>query len=127
MRAAFDTNILVDYLNGVAAAGAEFERFDERLISVVTWMEVMVGVAEEETSAVGAFLRGFLVVPLDTDIAREAMRLRRAHRVRLPDAIIWATARTRKALLVTRNTKDFPVGDVGVRVPYRVKGDQSPS
>jgi predicted nucleic acid-binding protein len=124
MRAAFDTNILVDYLNGVGAARTEFDRFDERLISIVTWMEVMVGVSDDEEPAVATFLRGFQVVPLDTDIAREAVRLRRAHRVRLPDAIIWATARTRQALLVTRNTKDFPAGDVGVRVPYRVKGDQ---
>lgn len=127
MRAAFDTNILVDYLNGVGAAGTELDRFDERLISIVTWMEVMVGGSDEEEPAVATFLRGFQVVPLDTDIAREAVRLRRAHRVRLPDAIIWATARTRQALLVTRNTKDFPAGDVGVRVPYRVKGDPSPS
>ncbi len=37
---------------------------------------------------------------------------------RLPDAIIWATAREASALLVTRNTKDFPADVPGVRVPY---------
>jgi len=29
----------------------------------------------------------------------------------LPDAVIWATAQAHAMLLVTRNTKDFPVDD----------------
>jgi predicted nucleic acid-binding protein len=125
MRAAFDTNILVDYLNGVAGANAELARFDERVISVVTWMEVMVGAAPAEEAPIRAFLSGFEVVPIDADVADEAVRLRRERRLRLPDAVIWATARTQGALLVTRNTKDFPAGDPGVRVPYQVNGDSA--
>jgi predicted nucleic acid-binding protein len=125
MRAAFDTNILVDYLNGVAGANAELARFDERVISVVTWMEVMIGAAPAEEAPIRAFLSGFEVVPIDADVADEAVRLRRERRLRLPDAVIWATARTQGALLVTRNTKDFPAGDPGVRVPYQVKGDSA--
>jgi len=120
MRAAFDTNILVDFLNGVTAARSELARSDERLISVVTWMEVMVGTSADDEEAVRAFLRRFEVVDVDAAVADEAVRLRRQHRMRLPDAIIWATARSRTALLVTRNTKDFPARDVGVRVPYQV-------
>lgn len=123
MRGAFDTNILVDYLNGVAGAKTELAKFDERVISVVTWMEVMVGAAPGEEAPIRAFLSGFDVVPIDADVAEDALKLRRARRLRLPDAVIWATARTRGALLVTRNTKDFPADEVGVRVPYRVKGD----
>lgn len=125
MRAAFDTNILVDYLNGVAGANAELARFDERVISVVTWMEVMVGAAPAEEVPIRAFLSGFVVAPIDGAVAEEAVTLRRERRLRLPDAVIWATARTQGALLVTRNTKDFPAGDPGVRVPYQVKGDSA--
>jgi predicted nucleic acid-binding protein len=123
MRAVFDTNVLVDYLNGVASAKEELARFEDRGISVVTWMEVLVGAAPAEEAAIRMFLGGFTLVPIDTDVADEAVRLRRERKLRLPDAIIWATARTQRALLVTRNTKDFPADDVGVRVPYRVKGD----
>lgn len=32
--------------------------------------------------------------------------------------IIWATAQSESALLITRNTKDFPDDLPGVRVPY---------
>lgn len=67
-----------------------------------------------------AFLRGFEQVPLDSAVAARAVRLRRSHRLKVPDAIIWATAQSVDALLVTRNTRDFPTTDPGVRVPYSV-------
>jgi predicted nucleic acid-binding protein len=40
--------------------------------------------------------------------------------MKLPDAIIWASALARHMLLVTRNVKDFPANDPGVRMPYRL-------
>ena len=43
MKALFDTNILVDYLNGIELARDEFDRFPEILISVITWTVVMEG------------------------------------------------------------------------------------
>ncbi|HEY3120113.1 MAG TPA: type II toxin-antitoxin system VapC family toxin [Vicinamibacteria bacterium] len=119
VRAVFDTNVLVDYLNRVAHARRELARYEERAISVVTWIEVMVGSkGEEEEAVLRSFLDGFDVVEVDREIAEEAVRLRRTYRMRVPDAIIWATARTRRALFITRNTKDFPTDDPGVRVPY---------
>ena len=65
-------------------------------------------------------LRDFRVIDLSRRIAREATELRKSRRVRLPGAVIWATARHESALLITRNTKDFPAGDPGIRIPYRV-------
>jgi predicted nucleic acid-binding protein len=46
--------------------------------------------------------------------------LRRDHRLKLPDAIIWASAQVHAMLLVTRDTKGFPAGDPGVPMPYRL-------
>ena len=50
MKAVFDTNILIDFLNGVEAAAKEIALYDDRAISVITQMEILVGVdgAEEE-------------------------------------------------------------------------------
>ena len=42
-NALFDTNILIDYLSGVESAREEVERYGNRSISVITWMEVMDG------------------------------------------------------------------------------------
>lgn len=119
VRAVIDTNILVDYLNGVDNARDEIGRYGAPQVSIVTWMEVLVGArSEEEASAIVGFLARFRVLEHDRPIAEEAVHLRRTHRIRLPDAIIWATARVGEALLVTRNTRDFPQDDPGVRVPY---------
>lgn len=119
MKMLFDTNILIDYLNGVDAARTEIERPAERLVSIITWMEVLAGVRDKaEEDVIDMFLRDFRIVELTRRVAREAVELRRSRRIRLPDAIVWASARTESALLVTRNTKDFPEGDPGLRVPY---------
>lgn len=119
MRALFDTNILIDYLSGREEAKAEIERYRERLISTVTWMELLAGArTEEEEDVIELFLRDFSTVDITRRIARVAVETRRTRRLRLPDAVIWATADAESALLVTRNTKDFPATEPGVRVPY---------
>ena len=121
MKSLFDTNILIDYLNGVEAARAELDRPAERLVSIVTWMEVLAGSRDDaEEDVIDMFLRDFKVIDLTRRVAREAVEIRRSRRIRLPDAIVWASARTESALLVTRNTKDFPESDLGLRVPYRI-------
>lgn len=121
MKALFDTNILIDYLNGVEAARTEIERPVERLVSIITWMEVLAGARDEaEADVIEMFLRDFRVVDVTRRIARGAIEIRRARRIRLPDAIVWASASAESALLVTRNTKDFPKDDPGLRVPYTI-------
>ena len=120
VKALFDTNILVDYLNAVPEARTELQRYSEKAVSIITWMEVMVGASRELEAATRRFLSDFDIVAVDKQIAERAVSLRRNHRVKLPDAVIWATAQTHAMLLVTRNIKDFPEGDPGVRAPYRL-------
>ena len=43
MNAVFDTNIVIDALDGVPKADAEFSRYERVFISRITWMEVLVG------------------------------------------------------------------------------------
>ena len=120
MKALFDTNILIDYLKGVESAQVELARYRQPLISIVTWMEVLAGVRnEEEGDVVEMFLRDFRIVEVTRGIARDAVEIRRASRLRLPDSLIWASARHESALLVTRNTKDFPQDEPGIRIPYQ--------
>lgn len=120
VKALLDTNILVDYLNAVPQARTELQRYQDKTISIVTWMEVMVGAGPGLEQATRSFLGGFKVFPVDERIAERAVDLRRDHRIKLPDAVIWATAQVHALLLVTRNVKDFPEGDPGVRAPYRL-------
>lgn len=116
----FDTNILIDYLNGVEQARAELERYSDTAISLVTWMEVMVGVTPETEEIVRGFLGGFVCLPIDQQVSNVAVSLRKQHRIKLPDAIVWATAQMNKRILVTRNTKDFSHDEPGVHIPYQI-------
>ncbi len=120
MNALFDTNILIDHLRGIRQARTELGRYDLTAISVITWIEVMVGAPAETEQATRDFLETFPVIALDTGIAELAARLRREHRIKLPDALVWASARARGMLLVTRDGKGFPADDPGIRIPYAV-------
>ena len=119
VRAVVDTNILIDFLAGVAAARDELRRYAELSISLITWMEILVGArTPEEGRRLKSFLAGFERVPIDAEVGEIAVDIRKRTRIRLPDAIIWASARRVDGILLTRNTKDFPEDDPGVRVPY---------
>ena len=120
MKALFDTNILIDFLNGIAAAKKELALYESRAISIVTWMEVMSGGEPVLESTTRAYLNQFTVIPVGEPIAERAVKLRRELRLKLPDAIILATSLETGLMLVTRNTKDFGSKLPGVRNPYRV-------
>ena len=121
MRVVLDTNILVDYLNGIPEAADEIARYKDPIISRITWMEVLIGAKDDEESrATREFLRLFRIEELGEAIAEEAVRVRQAKRVRLPDAVIYATAGSLGCQLVTRNVNDFPAADSIVRIPYSV-------
>jgi predicted nucleic acid-binding protein len=119
MKGLLDTNIIIDLLAGYSPAIQEVAGYSDVFISRVTWMEVLIGSPDAATTALWeSFLNQFFVVELDEPVCREAIALRQAHRIKLPDALIWASARLNLIPLVTRNTKDFPAGTPGVRVPY---------
>ena len=120
MIAVFDTNIVIDALNGVAEADTEYSRYERVLISRITWMEVLIGVDEDDAEVRDFLGTHFEIISLDVAVAETAIQLRREHRLRLPDAIIWATARVNDAVLVTRNTKDFNPDWDGIHLPYTI-------
>lgn len=117
-RVVFDTNILIDYLRGVQDARSEIAYHQGRAISLVTWMEVLAGVPEGAEADTRAFLDQFDLIDIDAPVAEQAVELRRTRQLKLPDAIIWASALVSGRILVTRDVKAFPKDDPGVRIPY---------
>ncbi len=120
VKALFDTNILIDHLRGIPAARDELARHHDKAISIITWMEVLVGAPPALQDRTRAFLEGFGVIDIDRKVAERAIALRQAYRIKLPDAIVWASAQVHAMLFVTRDARDFRADDPGVRMPYRV-------
>ena len=120
VKVLLDTNILIDYLNGLEQAQAELNRFDDKAISLITWMEVMIGTTVLTQADTKLFLATFELLAIDDAVAAHAVLLRQTKRIKLPDAIIWATAQIHHRILITRNAKDFAENEPGVMIPYHV-------
>jgi len=113
-----DTNILIDVLRGEQASRSWLEQQQRPAISVITWIEVLVGCRPEETPVVESWLESFDRLPLDQEVAALTVTLRRRHNLKVPDAIILATAQHHGLQLVTRNVRDFPFALGSVLHPY---------
>jgi predicted nucleic acid-binding protein len=114
----FDTCILIDYLRGITQARTECNRYTNRAISIISWIEVMAGTMATNQDETRTFLLNFHPLPLTPEVAERAVTIRRAKKIKLPDAIIQATAETDRRVLITRNSRDFPPGAPGIHVPY---------
>lgn len=122
MMALFDTNILVDYLEGFLEAKEELQSCEKPCISIMTWMEVLVGAKDENREKITRdLLSRFTLLFLTTDVAEKAIIIRKEKRIKLPDAIIWATAKCHNLILITRNTKDFPSHESDIKIPYHLQ------
>jgi predicted nucleic acid-binding protein len=120
MKAVIDSDVLIDFLQGLDAAAAEIDRYDDPCYSVISWMEVMIGAeTDAERFAAETLFDSLRRIELSAEIARRAVDLRRTLRLKLPDAIVLATADREGCILVTRNAHDFDPHDPRIRIPYR--------
>jgi predicted nucleic acid-binding protein len=110
-----DTDILVDAARGQNAAIAYLEAQEQKhllAISAITEMELVVGCRnKQELRKLDRSLTRFQIVALRETISSQAAALLRqyalSHGLRLPDALIAATAMSLDVLLATKNRKDF--------------------
>jgi predicted nucleic acid-binding protein len=97
-----DTDVFVDHLRGTT----EIKPGRHRLhYSVITRAELFAG--SSATDLAGQLLAPFREVPIDRAIAERAGRVCRETGIRLPDALIAATALEWRLEIATRNPRDF--------------------
>ncbi len=105
----FDTSAIIHYFRGTpewvvlidALAG------EARYASVITRMELLVfpEITKGEEEGIYRFLMDITVMPLDDGIESIAIEIRRKTRLKLPDAIVAATAVHIGATLITGDKK----------------------
>ena len=113
-----DSNILIDVLRGERVAQAWLQQQHRPSISVITWIEVLVGCRGSEQEVVEPWLESFDRLPIDQSVATLTVTLRQRHGLKVPDAIILATALRHGLHLATRNVRDFPLELGPVLHPY---------
>lgn len=106
-----DTDIFIDHLRGAA----ELKPGRHRLhYSVITRAELFAGATGTDLAA--RVLAPFREIPVNWAIAERAGRIRRESGLRMPDALIAATALERQLGLATRNKEHFePVRGLRIR------------
>jgi predicted nucleic acid-binding protein len=74
---------------------------------------------EKDIQILHNFIYQTSVIELERDIKLKTADIRKNHRIKLPDAIIAATAAVYQLSLITRNSKDFEnISDLIIINPY---------
>jgi predicted nucleic acid-binding protein len=109
-------------MNGYAPAKLTIESYSEIAISVITYMEVLVGTNDYNNQDTKDFLNTFILYELTPHIVELTIAIKktRTPKIKLPDAIILATSQIYNIPLVTRNTKDFTPDDKNIIMPYSI-------
>ena len=106
-----DTNIALYYLGGRLAVPLPTGEYH---ISIITEMELLSypGLSPTDEQQIHNFLAQIVIIRIDDTIKTMAIMLRKQHRLKLPDAIIAATAQSLGALLLTNDLKLSNLGVV---------------
>ncbi len=108
-----DTNTVINYLD--AALPDTTMQFMHRvvdehcIISVITKMEslgfVFKSIHEQKTME--TFVEGSTILGINDEIVNKTIAIRKVKKIKLPDAIIAATALVYNLILISRNVSDF--------------------
>lgn len=105
-----DTNTLIDYLeNKLPERSTGFIDNIAIQLSVISRIEILAWqkASEEQLKILNNFIAASTVFNLNEGIIIKSIEIRKTCRLKLPDAIIAATAVVNDLILLTRNTKDF--------------------
>jgi predicted nucleic acid-binding protein len=108
-----DSNAIMGYLNQDSTSGFinqfEMALVEGAAVSVITTIEVLGWRGHNTASRMSAeILLGCLEeIPLATEVVQQTISLRTHYSIKLPDAVIAATAITHDLKLMTRNLTDF--------------------
>ncbi len=111
LRAVLDTNAVIALLTGNHSLSRKLEHAEYVGISIITYLEFLAfdGLTDTDRACFSAFCKRINIESLTIGeegslLLQKTLELRSHYRLKLPDAIIGATALFRNALLITNDT-----------------------
>ncbi len=104
-----DSNILIYSADPNHRFLRELIKQDAPVVSIVSYIEVLgyEKLRDEQRQYFEEFFEATIVLPVNEDVAKQAILFRRQRKISLGDSIIAATALIYHHTLVTRNVEDF--------------------
>ena len=122
-EALFDSNIFVYISQKKLDFDKLIQNYDFFHSSIISYMEVMGYnfTDSREKLIVENLFHEFNIINIDNEIAESVIEIRKKKKIKLPDAIVYATASCYGLDLITRNENDFVNIDDTVRIinPFR--------
>lgn len=99
-----DTNICLYYLGGRLVDPLPLGQY---FVSIITEMELLSypHLSTDEEKQIHIFLNHLIVIGIENEIKQLAISFRKNYKIKLPDAVIAATARFLDATLLTNDQK----------------------
>ena len=128
MKYIWDTNTVIYYLQQQFPPVAEKFMDDlineaRPIISAITEIELLCwkSATEKDLEILHQFIGDAMIIELEQFIKYKAAEIRKKHKIKLPDAIIAATALVYELTLISRNVSDFKDID-GLKIldPFKV-------
>lgn len=108
-----DTNFIINYFKGIFERDAR--QFTDAIINDTTYISVITrlellgwkSIVPKDEKVIKEFISDSTVFSLEEKIIERTISLRKTIKIKLPDAIIAATALEHNMHLITHNIKDF--------------------
>jgi len=113
-----DSNVLIDASKGIVSTQDIVNEYDYLYTSIISYVETL-GYNysdNEEKEIVKQILDNVEIVDLNKQIADIAIDYRKIKKIKLPDALVLATAKYLNANLLTSDVSDFQNIDKSVKI-----------
>lgn len=114
MRWLLDTNAIIYIQKGLVKESLPDNDISLSIISKIELLSFP-DLSSNDKSFLNDFLSNFDVVPLSSDVERVTIEMRTKHKLKIPDAIICASAIVSDSLLITNDRKLIQIPDLKVK------------